>query len=80
MRVVDDVADFVIVGTGAGGATAANPPAAPRYPVITEDLSPIDLLVKYTPDPHLALEEDPAPEAAGVEGARHYRRRRAGPG
>ncbi len=49
---------------------AVAPPAEPAYPIVTEDLSPIDLLVRYTPDPALALPE--ADEAAGD--ARRYRR------
>jgi polysaccharide deacetylase 2 family uncharacterized protein YibQ len=58
----------------AGSAAPAIAPVEPRYPVITEDLSPIDLLVQYTPDPHLALDADAAPEAAEAADARRYRR------
>jgi polysaccharide deacetylase 2 family uncharacterized protein YibQ len=38
-------------------------------PEITEDLSPLDLLVRYTPDPNLALAEDEA-----ARGAQRFRR------
>ena len=56
------------------------PPAEPAYPIVTEELSPIDLLVRYTPDPALALREGDAGDAASdvagdVTGdARRYRR------
>lgn len=53
------------------------PPAPPERPIITEDLSPIDLLVRYTPDPHLALTRDGGRE--GVEDARRFRRPSAAP-
>ncbi len=52
----------------AGAGSSAAPPPAPRYPVITEDLSPLDLLVRHTPDPELALTE-----LAGTD-ARRFRR------
>ena len=57
------------------------PPAEPAYPIVTEDLSPIDLLVRYTPDPALALPEDEAGDAptAAAEDARRYRRPSAVP-
>ncbi|MBL9033165.1 MAG: divergent polysaccharide deacetylase family protein [Rhodospirillaceae bacterium] len=51
------------------------PPAPPERPMITEDLSPIDLLVRYTPDPHLALTDHGL--AAGD--ARRFRRPSAAP-
>lgn len=46
---------------------AAPDPIADR-PVITEDLSPLDLLVRYTPDPVIALAD------TGAEGSRRFRR------
>lgn len=55
------------MSAGGAGNGAALPPA-PRYPVITEDLSPLDLLVRHTPDPELALVE-----SAGTD-ARRFRR------
>ncbi len=64
---------------------AVAPPAEPAYPIVTEDLSPIDLLVRYTPDPALALREDNAGAAAydtpndAHNDARRYRRPSAVP-
>ncbi len=49
----------------ANGTLSPAPAAAPVRPKIIEDLSPIDLLVRYTPDPHLALAE----AAAAASGA-----------
>ncbi|HNB26612.1 MAG TPA: divergent polysaccharide deacetylase family protein [Alphaproteobacteria bacterium] len=55
---------------------AVAPPAEPAYPIVTEDLSPIDLLVRYTPDPALALREDEGGAAADDTrtDARRFRR------
>lgn len=51
------------------------PPAPLERPTITEDLSPIDLLVRYTPDPHLALTD----HGIAPGDARRYRRPSATP-
>lgn len=56
--------------TAAGADAPAQAQARPEYPTITEDLSPIDLLVRYTPEPYLALGDD----AGSENDARWFRR------
>lgn len=59
----------------AGGDTADTAPPGPQYPIITEDLSPLDLLVRHTPAPGLALDDAVAENGD----ARRFRRPSAAP-